>query len=76
MLRVTLEIVPFGIESVKRTIGTLEISNVGGNHKVGSYSVTATDRDGGKHFAQIERYRRGRGGWNLVKKALQIIKFE
>lgn len=39
MIRCTIEMLPGGDESRKRTIGLVEIANVGGNQKVGNYSV-------------------------------------
>jgi hypothetical protein len=46
MLRITVELVPYGIESVKRTLGVAEIINTGeGTSEIGEY--TATIYDGG-----------------------------
>ena len=39
MLRCTIELLPGGDESRKRTIGVIEIANVGGTREVGNYSV-------------------------------------
>lgn len=40
MLRCTIELVPFGDESRKRTIGMVEIANTGtGNKELGNYVV-------------------------------------
>lgn len=47
MLRVTIEIVPWGFESLTRKVGVVQISNVGGSEEVGDYHVRADgDRDG------------------------------
>lgn len=41
MLRVTIELVPFGLESRKSTIGVVEIANDGsGDTTTGNYEVT------------------------------------
>ena len=39
MLRCTIEILPGGSEERKRTLGVVEIANVGGTHEVGNYVV-------------------------------------
>jgi hypothetical protein len=39
MLRCTIEILPGGDESKKRTIGCVEIANVGGTMEIGDYAV-------------------------------------
>ena len=39
MLRCTIELLPGGDESRARTIGVVEIANVGGTREVGNYSV-------------------------------------
>jgi len=39
MLRCTIEILPGGSEERKRTIGCVEIANIGGNVEVGQYAV-------------------------------------
>ena len=39
MLRVTIELVPFGSEVTKRTIGVMHIGNIGGKDGVCDYSV-------------------------------------
>lgn len=39
MLRCTIELVPGGDESRVRTIGCVEIANVGGTQEIGNYAV-------------------------------------
>lgn len=39
MIRCTVELVPHGDENRKRTIGCIEIANVGGTANVGNYAV-------------------------------------
>lgn len=46
MLRVTIEIVPFGIEENKRTLSTINIINDGtGNNKYGNYRIERISED-------------------------------
>lgn len=42
MIRCTIEILPGGNESRARTIGRVEIANVGSTEKVGNYAVVLT----------------------------------
>lgn len=42
MLRCTIELLPHGDESRKRTLGLVEIANVGGTVEVGEYAVVLT----------------------------------
>ena len=39
MLRVTVDLVPNGNEAMKRTLAVLQVTNIGGNADVASYSV-------------------------------------
>ena len=70
MLRVTLEMVPFGIEERKRTIGTIEISNVGGNAASGNYKVRHVRDDGWEGSVELFAFPRKRGAWSLLLRAL------
>lgn len=72
MLRVTLEIVPFGIEERKRTIGTMKIGNVGGNHATGDYEVTRITDDK-VDTCGIHSFERRRRAWALVMEALKVL---
>lgn len=40
MLRCTIELLPHGDESRARTIGMVEIANIGGDVNIGNYAVT------------------------------------
>ena len=74
-LRVTVEIVPFGQESKKYTIHTLEMSNLGiteGTSDRYSYWTQWRDGDGIKESPSHMTYghRRDEGAWKLIKKAM------
>jgi len=43
MIRVTVELVPFGVEGLKRTIAEAEIGNVGGDLTTGEYDCAFVD---------------------------------
>jgi hypothetical protein len=50
MIRVTVELVPFGIESRKRPPGTIVIANdATGSMTTGNYKFRMTTRDGSKY---------------------------
>ena len=70
-LRVTLEIVPFGVEAEKYTIHTVDISNVGfsGSDDLYEYSVI---KDGNRLPDTIYHYR-STGAITLVRRALEEI---
>lgn len=62
MIRVTVELVPYGIEEKKQTLEVLEIANVGGNSIKGEYSLqepnkTSWSRDVFKHWRDESVYR-------------------
>lgn len=69
MLRVTLDIIPFGSEAHRRTIGTLEIINDGtGDRDTGNYDVSIDGRT-----ARVEDHDREDGAWVLLRRALEAL---
>lgn len=71
MLRLTLEMVPFGVERDKYQIGIVEIANVGGDHEIGNY-VAVLGRSDKK--ARVSKFSRALGGWKLAAKAIKALK--
>lgn len=81
VLRVKLEIVPFGDEDKAREIGRLDIFNRGTSHfanMIGAngycdYGVISLNPgDEGLYDATLAHYRND-GGWELVKKVLTAL---
>ena len=73
MLRITIELVPYGIEDEAQTIGTMLIANEGtGDYKVGNYAYVYnySDRPDDPELGYVRRYPRIDGAWGLVKKVL------
>jgi hypothetical protein len=73
MIRVTIEVVPFGNEDRARKIGTLLLANDGeGTHETGNYAYVYgyTDRDASMARGTIKRFSRSQGAWALVRKIL------
>ncbi len=73
MLRVTIELVPFGDESRAREIGMLLLANDGeGTHESGDYAYIYgyTDRDVPLARGTVKKFPRSQGAWALVKKIL------
>ena len=73
MLRVTIELVPFGIEEEAREIGKMVIANDGaGGYGVGhyAYAFTYTDHPAEVATGTIKNFQRSLGAWSLVKKIL------
>jgi len=71
MLRVTVELVPFGDESKKRKIGEMVIANDGsGDISTASYQawIGADDHSGDPAmFSKLERHDRSKSVWELIK---------
>ncbi len=76
MVRITIEIVPYGSLENKRILGSVDIINDGtGTKTIGNYSVTAINGNG-KVFrkCKIEGYRRKADSiWKLMKMVFDII---
>jgi hypothetical protein len=79
MLRVTIELVPYGVESEARKIATMLIANDGtGDHRTGNYgyAFNYTDRSGDIATGVIKNFPRSNGAWSLVKKILNSKSFQ
>lgn len=72
-LRVTLEMVPFGLEEKKRTLGKMDISNVGGTPNLGKYCVEVFSNGGVLETFIIRSFKREKGAWALTKRALDRL---
>jgi hypothetical protein len=73
MLRVTVELVPYGIEEEAKVIGTMLIANDGtGDYRTGNYGYVYTYADREHQIARgnIKNFPRSLGAWSLVKKIL------
>lgn len=73
MLRITIELVPYGNEDEASKIATMLIANEGtGDYKVGNYAYAYdySDRPDDPMFGYVKRYPRIGGAWGLVKKVL------
>lgn len=80
MLRVTIELIPHGIETQAKTIGVVEIINDGtGNQQAGNYNVTASHA--GKYFGRSGLFKKGSvknfyrelSPYRLLSRALKAI---
>lgn len=73
MLRVTVELVPHGIEDRKETLATMEIANDGtGTRRTGNYNTRLIDKNGRIHrTGRVEEHPRlDLSVWKLIIKAL------
>ncbi len=76
VLRVKLEIVPFGDEEKVREIGRLDIYNKGYLDpfcKSCEYGVIEVTQNSGAHHNKSVQHRRDLGAWQLVKKVLHEL---
>lgn len=75
MLRVTLEMVPFGQENRKRTIGTLDIANTDAypsDLKEGNYKFEILENNITRE-GTLKKWERKLGAWQLVQACLQCF---
>ena len=76
MIRVTVEIYPFGIAEEKRTIGEMFIVNdVTGTFEFGNYSygINKINKEGDiewHHIGILKKHKRIDGVWELIRKIL------
>lgn len=72
MIRVTVELVPFGDETYKKVIGIMNIANDGrGTHALGNYDVRLEDDRDVERNARVLQFDRASGAWSLVRRALE-----
>ena len=83
MLRITVELLPYGDESRKRTLGTILAANDGtGDALTGHYNVAElaepeeTFRQAKNRWVRVENHPRGISVWYLVAKALEALGYE
>lgn len=71
MLRITVELVPFGDDRYSKKIGSMLIANDGsGNGCVDNYAWTAEDDRGNSIEGKLEEHDRSMSVWNLIGKCL------
>lgn len=79
MLRLTLEIVPFGVEKLKKELGILEICNDGsGDEEVGNYFIRYRQslvEKKTRKVGRIDGYVRGQksGAWRLSMMGIELF---
>lgn len=80
MLRVTIELIPFGNEENKRKIGEMVIANTGdGTGALGDYEAwTAPDSHSNEPlmFGKLKGYDRRQSVWELIRLMLESIRLE
>ncbi len=59
MLRVTVELLPYGIVAARRTLHLVDIADVGGTPEVADYAfrVATLDAQGRRHWSRTYRHR-------------------
>jgi len=76
VIRITIELLPLGIEEGKRILGIAEITNIGGDHITGTYKATFSKwqpkTSENWKSATVENFpRTSRGAWDLLYRALR-----
>ena len=71
MIRVTVELVPFGNEERKKVIGIMNIANDGtGDREIGNYEARLEDDRGTEGTVFVKNHIRQEGVWRLIRRAL------
>ena len=77
MLRITVELVPRGQETRKRTLGVMEVANVGGTSTRGEYDYLMTEEENldlgisaRSRRGVVRDYLRHQSVWRLVQAVL------
>ena len=75
VIRVTIEIVPLGIEQLARSIGTAVIINKGaGDDEQASYRyVVTSERWRSAKRGTLRSFQRSRGAWALLRDVLERV---
>ncbi len=73
MLRVTVEIVPYGMEAHKRVLGTVDIANIRTVDDIADYQVKYQTKTDEIKFFQLKNYNRADGFWKLCYMVLKSI---
>lgn len=76
MIRVTVELWPGGSEARKRTLGGLDIANVGGTAQVGNYRVWKLNKELRRcKEGSVRGHRRlAESVWRLVAKTIEAVR--
>ena len=71
MLRITIELVPFGREAYKRTIGGMNIINDGtGDNDTGNYKYELMDDRGDSIKGKLKGHNRNQSVFRILKAVL------
>lgn len=71
MIRVRIDLVPFGNEDGAREIGQLVLANDGyGNIFTGNYVFVYADDNGNEHEGSVKDFPRQQGIWKLIAECI------
>jgi hypothetical protein len=71
MIRVRVEIVPFGIESDSREVGQMVVANDRtGDNSSGNYGFVYSDTHGEYAEGTVKNFARAEGFWKLISECL------
>lgn len=74
MLRATIEIVPFGIETGKREIAVVEVANINGDEVVADYACRLIKDGDVKAWAYVHNHLRSDGAEWLIACAISALR--
>ena len=71
MIRVTVDLVPFGEEDHSRTIGIFVLANDGkGDPEYGDYGFVYSDDHHREHEGTVKNFKRSEGIWTLISECI------
>lgn len=69
MLKITLELAPYGDETKKQNLGVMKIGQILSEGGIADYIVILNDEEVGN----VKGFQRANGAWNLVRKAIEVL---
>lgn len=72
MIKVTIDLIPFGVLETK-TLGTIEISNVGGDIDYGDYALKLKREGHNDSEGLIKCFNRKDGAFDLCQQAIRFF---
>jgi hypothetical protein len=71
MIKVTVELLPFGSKKAKKLLGVMTIFNNGtGDKETGNYEFSISTRDDFGQPQELKDFKRSEGFWRLIQECL------
>jgi len=74
MLEINVDVIPFGVKTLRRTIGHIKIARIKKDeNNIGCYKVTISDDNGLLKTITIKNFDRSKGFWELLKEVINTL---